>query len=334
MTDKPSFKEIFGLDSRADAHLTRAQARKMQFEMGAIFLEMLPEVNDNFVHFFNRLNLDSFFPTDTPVEAVKSEAHNLHCWVLWARDGYNEFNLSESILAGFLLTEPPKQTEPLQLPYGSFAITIPPGYLKMDRGWADTIWVYKFRSLHAKTGTVVDFFRWSICGGDLHLWMDADPNNLEDTHLYDILLQRVWAEDPPVAENDTALLKAGIRIVRNLLSWLDASGGATKQPRAFRPVKKKRKEVAPGPVVWMIGHTVKLRPELKRMAAEIVLAGTDKAAAGWKVRVKHTVRGHWKMQAHGEGRADRRRLWVQPYWRGPDGAAAWSHLYEFKEEAK
>ena len=33
------------------------------------------------------------------------------------------------------------------------------------------------------------------------------------------------------------------------------------------------------------------------------------------------VRGHWRQQACGEGRLERRRKWIQPFWKGPDGAA-------------
>lgn len=32
------------------------------------------------------------------------------------------------------------------------------------------------------------------------------------------------------------------------------------------------------------------------------------------------VRGHWRNQAHGEGMADRKLIWIQPYWKGPEMA--------------
>lgn len=36
--------------------------------------------------------------------------------------------------------------------------------------------------------------------------------------------------------------------------------------------------------------------------------------------VQTLVRGHWKRQAHGVGRSERRWLHVEPYWRGPEDA--------------
>jgi hypothetical protein len=36
--------------------------------------------------------------------------------------------------------------------------------------------------------------------------------------------------------------------------------------------------------------------------------------------VQTLVRGHYKRQAFGHGRSERRVIWVEPYWRGPEGA--------------
>lgn len=37
----------------------------------------------------------------------------------------------------------------------------------------------------------------------------------------------------------------------------------------------------------------------------------------WKLMVQSTVCGHWKMQPHGKGRSERKKMWVRPYRRGP-----------------
>ncbi|MBY0363712.1 MAG: hypothetical protein K2X45_17530, partial [Phreatobacter sp.] len=38
--------------------------------------------------------------------------------------------------------------------------------------------------------------------------------------------------------------------------------------------------------------------------------------------VSHWRRGHWKMQAHGQGRRDRRLIWVKPYQVNADNRPA------------
>ncbi len=41
--------------------------------------------------------------------------------------------------------------------------------------------------------------------------------------------------------------------------------------------------------------------------------------------VQHVVRGHYKRQVVGIGRNGRKNIWIQPYWRGPDGAPIFTH---------
>jgi len=48
---------------------------------------------------------------------------------------------------------------------------------------------------------------------------------------------------------------------------------------------------------------------------------------GRKINVKHIVRGHWKMQVYGAGRKERKQVFIQPYWRGPDLADVVARKY-------
>jgi hypothetical protein len=40
------------------------------------------------------------------------------------------------------------------------------------------------------------------------------------------------------------------------------------------------------------------------------------------------VRGHWRDQPCGPGRAERRRKWIAPFWKGPKEGEKLSHVYE------
>ncbi len=57
---------------------------------------------------------------------------------------------------------------------------------------------------------------------------------------------------------------------------------------------------------------IDLRQELRR-----VLRGSREGASP---SVQFLVRGHWRNQAHGEGRSLRRRQWIEPFWKGPEEA--------------
>jgi len=44
------------------------------------------------------------------------------------------------------------------------------------------------------------------------------------------------------------------------------------------------------------------------------------SAIGKQLTARIRTRGHWKSQAHGPGRLERKIIFVEPYWRGPDAA--------------
>lgn len=47
-------------------------------------------------------------------------------------------------------------------------------------------------------------------------------------------------------------------------------------------------------------------------------------------RFQWIVRGHWRNQVHGPGRTGRKRIWIQPYWKGPEDARRLFREYRFE----
>jgi hypothetical protein len=74
---------------------------------------------------------------------------------------------------------------------------------------------------------------------------------------------------------------------------------------------------------WEVGREVRIGPEVRRAATEVAAGRTAKAPA-----VRHIVRGHFRNQACGAGRLERRRLYVAPHWRCPDSDATTSRTYK------
>lgn len=60
---------------------------------------------------------------------------------------------------------------------------------------------------------------------------------------------------------------------------------------------------------------VAVTSEFRRYARGLV---ADRRVAERKEALMHIVRGHWKSQPTGKGRADRSMIWVRPYQRGAD----------------
>ena len=272
-------------------------------------------------------------------DGAREQIFAAHLAGRWAEHGFNVFDLSPDLAAAFLLTEPPPidPERELALPFPAFYIRLPPETVPVfSRGqqmWAEGIWCNRFAAVHNQFGPGTPFFRWTVERRALSVWKDRIPTDLEATS-HDVY-NRVWEGDPPAVPEDDITTDRALRIIRNLVSWLDATGGLSAHPRPQPPRLKKKaskerqRAVDDGiwPRTWIFGQDVKLRPELRRMAKEFALVQSPHKIEGWEVRVQHVVRGHWKMQAHGEARALRKRLWIEPYWRGPEGAAAWAHLY-------
>ena len=321
--------------------LSTSERLRMVAQLGATVMSWGDVYEDSAVWGEGVLKRGAIPVADDP-DTVREHIHITHQAGRWAKFGFNVFELSEDLAASLLLTEPAPlgENEELHLPFPCFFIRLPPGiipvFVRGEQFWADGIWCHRFTSFHFTHGAHTGFFRWTVERKGLAVWKDRFPTNLDDP-VDQAKFNPTWDGDPPsVPEDDISTSKA-LRIIKNLCSWLDATGGLEGKAKPEPPrVKKKgskerRKAVEEGtwPRVWLFGKDVRLRPELRKMATEFALVESKKhAVPGWKVRVQHVVRGHFKNQPHGEGRALRKRKWIEPYWRGPEGAAAWAHIYE------
>jgi len=268
-------------------------------------------------------------------------AYRLAHWFKW---GCNVFQLTHGLAAGLLLTDPPPLTlDKWHLPFPAFVLTIPEGTVPMFLGdrqvWTDSIWISSFVGYANRedigTGTETTFYRIDVCFENLTLWR---YRRLESLALLDERIENVEYAvlsegDPPKQDEDSISIGKAVHLIRNFLSWLDSTGGTTRHsPESRSKQKQKGDAVETTPTTWIFGREVKLQPEIRRMATEVALGHTRGAKEGWKVRMRHVVRGHRKEQPFGAGRAERREIWICPYWRGPEGEAAWAHLYTPKEE--
>lgn len=88
---------------------------------------------------------------------------------------------------------------------------------------------------------------------------------------------------------------------------LDATGGKREK------LKDRLRDFTPRPVIVLGGNYTIKRGDT---AAE----GTDEEGRSWKMKVRTLVGGHWRNQACGVGHLDRKHIWIQPHWRGPEAA--------------
>jgi hypothetical protein len=127
----------------------------------------------------------------------------------------------------------------------------------------------------------------------------------------DAMLDTHWPGTGDASQRSPA--KDFHRLFLNTLLYISSDGARTTSPRR-----------APAP-----------RDPLNRSSREFVLAGdglvpwragpglpggSRVAKSGRGSRARQLVAGHWKYQAHGTKLSERKLLWIEPYWRGPDFA--------------
>ena len=71
--------------------------------------------------------------------------------------------------------------------------------------------------------------------------------------------------------------------------------------------------------------------ELSRRLTELLVEyqpAVEAFEAAWRATSRWMVRGHWRAQACGRGRAERRPTWIAPYWKGPADGTGVAKMYE------
>jgi len=84
-----------------------------------------------------------------------------------------------------------------------------------------------------------------------------------------------------------------------------------KSKKEVRKTVRERIERLQRERVFPVGSSVRIDPELREQ-----LARTD--ATGGPLTYRTIVRGHWKRQVSGEGRSERKTIWIRPYVRGSE----------------
>jgi hypothetical protein len=79
------------------------------------------------------------------------------------------------------------------------------------------------------------------------------------------------------------------------------------------------------PTVWDVRSLI----PLDRAITVSVKAGgvSPDNKTSWRINKRFQVRGHYKRQACGEKRVERKIVWVKPYWKGEDREETITRLY-------
>lgn len=282
----------------------------------------------------------------------------MHWYLCWLRDCLPVFQLTESLLAALTLTDakdvPVDEVRP---PFDSFLVTLPPNFWRLSHEGTHSFVIKDDGSMVDPHGTsdirALQFHRYTARDDDerarpaiailalaesgISLW---DNTHLpEEGNLNDWLSLGQFEQNPnyqyrpgEVNQDERAIQRQARRLWVNLAFYIAENGRGrrldrtTPKKRSARARRRRRAPQERKPTTWLLGQEVKLGRPLLDAAREC------HTQRGWQVSVRHVVRGHYKQQAYGPGRTLRKRIWVQPYHRGPEDGPKVSHLYTMEAE--
>ena len=78
-------------------------------------------------------------------------------------------------------------------------------------------------------------------------------------------------------------------------------------------------------LLYELGTEVKIDARLRQASRDYCLSG--RRPEPWRLAKRFIVRGHWKKQPVGPERAERKMIFVEPYWKGPADAPVIARTY-------
>lgn len=125
------------------------------------------------------------------------------------------------------------------------------------------------------------------------------------TEIFRVILNAVLYITSP-GEDNAVLDRVEARRIHSELQGMRGGGRRDKLEAKYKEAKSK--------YIYICGRSVKLGEGYE------AVEGLRKTAEGRKLLTRHRVRGFWRMQAYGKERAERKLIWIQPYYRGPSMA--------------
>lgn len=241
----------------------------------------------------------------------------------WAATGFPAFNLTLDFFRAVRVTDfgDAEEEEVLHCPYPAYLVRFPEALKDGIRtGFVYPVPVrdgdklvfgirrFSLAAADTKAGEASErqaYTQWSV-GMTFNKFLNATPTQLEAVSQVERTATELIG-----CEMDPDLTKQARRVLGNTFLYINANGGlpTKKHLGADVPVEREH-DTAPR---FRIGRPIKLGPKI-RAALE-----PGRTGAVWELEKRFVVRGHWRNQAFGPEHSLRRKQWIQPFWKGPEG---------------
>ena len=223
---------------------------------------------------------------------------------IWLRSNFAKIEVGHKFAAALALTDVPDDVE-VSAPWEAWSLVIPPGLF-----------------VRLVAGKELEISR-ALCAGTEIRYLLGSKGEIHQVFDKKILEDRKGAPESPTMHALRSLVK-GVCLA---LSEPDEY----KRESTSKASKSRREGGAPdlNQARFMLSASVvvDLRDHLKA-----VLRGEKKTRDGGRINFQFLVRGHWKNQSHGPRHSLRKRIWIQPFWKGDEHARVLLRNYTVKDE--
>lgn len=233
-----------------------------------------------------------------------------HRYVRWANFGMPMFMLDPGTATMLALTDVSRlEVADVKFPFPTFVVVLEPGaplYIDVDGRTKAVryIWVHHHEDtkgrmvLHVAAstsdGVAVQMPFVYGSGTTVGDWLDAP---------------RRQDYGPALTPLDAGAMDRAVQLVVSLSMHLATTRAQSVAPRHESARGRIGAVGLPEPKDWVVARVT--------MPKEIGEAVRKQGASlNRDLTVRHVVRGHWRMQPYGTGRAQRRPTWIAPHWRG------------------
>jgi len=233
----------------------------------------------------------------------------------WAANGFPSIEMAEQQFAGLALSDPDaSDLDHVRPPWPAFNINIPSGQLAGTP--VERIAVMLISSSPVRDNRMDGTWVIRIDTGGASLWESKATIGEMVTGDYD--------RDPTGPFGDVELDAPEMRLMRlvgrvivNVCQALDSTRGEAVATLTPKKTRRKGKRRAPAAMIPHLSYVfgMPVRVDMRQHVTDYCSGDAER-----RYKVRWVVRGHWRNQACGPGRAMRRRTWIPPYWKGPVSA--------------
>lgn len=245
----------------------------------------------------NNKLVENFINKITPIKDIGDLAD---FGLSWLDSNFSKLEVSHKLAASLCLTDVPDDLE-VQAPWSAWSLVIPDGLLAVQEG---------------------DGFARVLCEGSRVRYLISTSGRC---------VGPICVNQSGAPDHVAALFKVLNSLVKGACLALSDPDQYKKKSLSGNEGSFKSKRVGGAPELnnarYMLSAPVQVD---LRDVLHAVLRG-EKRSSG-KLSVQFLVRGHWKNQAHGPQHSLRKRIWLQPFWKGDENTRILLRNYIIKDE--